>query len=311
MLEPLRAAQVLTLFLLPALAPAAAPALDAFGIAQLAPSKPGGIVWAATAWSKAPRAFTGQDPADPWFDCGHGEASYTVDGQGTLDAKGPIVRMYVHAPDRSTEWGPDLEVTVYVTRLGEDRRVSYSGPQIFARTNHGTYTGRYGSELQTLCDDRGLGAKVNLNGTFAFEKETDHHSPNGYATAGAVKRWADGWPLDKTVGLKYLVRDVLDGTGKPVAVKLELWCDETGGAQGGHWEKVTEFTDDGTDLGVGSSPCAPGVDPALMSLRPLMLPDSETKRPQLSVYFRHEYGEMAYQRASVREVLPLRLEKAP
>jgi hypothetical protein len=296
---------LLALLLLPTLAPAA-PAVDAFGIAQLAASKPGGMAWAATAWGREPRNFNGQDPFDPWFDCDHGDASYTVDGQGTLYAKGPIVRMYVHAPDLSTEWGPNLEITIYATRLGEDKTVSYSGPQIFARTNHGTYKGAFASELQTLCDDRGLGAKVNLNGTFAFEKETDHHSGNGYATAGAAKRWADGWPMDKTVGLKYLVRDVLDGAGKAVAVKMELWCDETGGAKGGQWQKVTEFTDDGHNFGVGSAPCAPGVDPALMLLRPLMLPASETKRPQLSVYFRHEYGEMAYQRASVREVQALK-----
>src|SRR5438093_417242 len=82
-------------------------------------------------------------------------------------ASGDTVRMYVHDPARKVEWDENLEITVYIRRIGETKSVSYSGLQIFARTNHGTT----GDERKHLCDDRGYGAKVTVNGRWEFEKE--------------------------------------------------------------------------------------------------------------------------------------------
>lgn len=280
-------------------------ACDPFGVAELFPTRAGGVEYFATSWSRAgAREFSdAADPKDPWFDAGHGQGRYRVDGKGTLTASGDIVRMYVHHPDRKSEWGENLEITVFVTRMKETRPVSYSGPQIFARTNHGTYTGSFGSESKTLCDDRGLGAKLNIDGAWAFEKETAHGKDKGYATAGFRRYWPDGFPIGRPVGIKYVLRNVMGAGGKVERVHLELYTE-----QGGAWIKVTEYDDRGA-FGLGSSPCAPGADPAMIHERQGLLARSETGRPETTVYFRHEYAEMKYQKLSVREIDPLSSQK--
>jgi hypothetical protein len=284
---------------------AAAAPLDRFGIRMLFPTRTNGRSWFAASWENGhARSFADAvDPMDPWLDAAHGSGNYMIDGHGTLTASGDYVRMYVHHPDRRTEWADDLEITAYVTRVSEMQRVSYSGPQIFARTNHGTWTGAFGGETQTLCDDRGLGAKVNLDGTWAFEKETRHGDARGYATAGAARIWASEFPRGVPVGIKYVLRNVANAQGFAVGVRLALYVDMTSGRSGGSWTKVTEFTDVG-QWGVGYAACAPGASLAMLPIRWNLLKNSETKRPSLSVYFRHEYGVMRYQRLSVREINP-------
>ena len=68
---------------------------------------------------------------------------------------------------------------------------------------------------------------------------------------------------------------------------------------------MTEFTDSGRNFGVGKRPPAAGVKPELPLIRSLVLPDSENKRPMMSVYLRHEYGVMDYEKFSIREIAPL------
>ncbi len=192
-------------------------ASDPLRVAELFPTKADGRTYFATSWKngKAREFRDSTDPMDPWFDAGHGSGRYRIDGKGTLTADGDVVRMYVHDPDRKTEWDENLEITVYITRVTESRRVSYSGPQIFARTNHGTFTGGFASEEETLCDDRGLGAKINLRGTWAFEKETCHGADLGYPTAGLAPYWSKGYPVGVPVGVKYVLRNVLEAGGEP------------------------------------------------------------------------------------------------
>lgn len=282
-------------------------AADPFGVTQLHPTKANGRTYFATSWRNGkPREFRDStDPLDPWFDAGHGSGRYNIDGKGTLTADGDVVRMYVHDPDRKTEWDENLEITAYITRVKESRRVSYSGPQIFARTNHGTFTGASATEEDTLCDDRGLGAKVNLTGAWAFEKETCHGADAGYATAGLAPYWPQGYPVGLPVGVKYVLRNVLRADGEPTKVKLELFVDMSNAKGGGSWTKVTEYTDEG-DWGKANARCGAGVDPAMLALRSRLMRNSETQRPELTVYFRHEYAVMRYQRLSVREIDALR-----
>jgi hypothetical protein len=286
-------------------APNDAGTLDPLGIVKLESSRSDARTYFATSWGNGrARQFTDTvDPMDPWLDGGHGSGRYSIDGKGTLTASGDYVRLYVHNPDLESEWGEDLEITTYVTRVSETEQLSYSGPQIFARTNHGTFTGSLGSEERTPCDDRGVGGKINVNGTWAFEKETHHGSGLGYATIGAARLWDTGLPVNVPVGVKYLVQNVGDGED-PSAVHLSLYVDMTDGAGGGTWTKVTEYTDTG-QWGVGRSPCAGGADPAALPVRARLLPNSETGRPMLTVYFRHEFGTMRYSRLSVREINPL------
>jgi hypothetical protein len=289
-LIPLAALFLTSSFALPADLPR-----DGFGIGQLFPTRPGGREWAAK-WSGPARTFTGIDPQDPWFDADHGTGHYTADGKGKLTATGPIVRMYVHDPAKQVEWAENLEITVYFTRRSETKLLSYSGLQIFARTDHGTT----GKESDNLCDCRGYGAKVTVDGRFEFEKEITHHHERGSDSVATARPWKE-LPKDQPVGVKYILRNLRGNT----QVKLELYRDLTKGLNGGQWEKMTEFTDTGSNFGVGNHPPAANVKPELPLIRDLVLPSSENKKPMISVYLRHEYGTMDYERFSIREIEPL------
>ena len=277
-----------------AAAPGAPLATDAFGVQELFPTKQGGKEWTA-AWNNghSRRFVNAADPDDPWFDTDHGEGHYRIDGKGTLTARGRYVRMYVHDPDKQREWDENLEITVYITRVMESRHLSYSGLQVFARTNHGTI----GDENVNICDDRGYGGKVTVDGRWEFEKETHHEGPNGYASVGTANPWLQ-LPKRTKVGVKYVLRNIENNT----KVKVEMYRDLTAGLNGGTWQKLTEFVDDGTNWGVGADAPAPGVPPELQLIRDLVLPCSETKKPMITVYFRHEYGAMKYEKASIREI---------
>lgn len=264
---------------------------DVFGIKNLLPTRAGGREWFAH-WTGKAREFVDADPDDKWFDTNHGDGEYSVDGHGKLTATGPIVRMYVHNPD-GTEWNENLEITVYFTRRTETQLVSYSGPQIFARTNHGTI----GDERKNLCDDRGYGAKVTVDGRWEFEKETAHHRPHGSASVATAKPWPE-LPTNVCVGVKYILRTMNNGTH----VKLELYRDLAHGTKGGQWEKMTEFVDNGHNFGLGADAAAPGVKPELPLIHSLVLPDSESKKPMITVYLRHEYATIDYEKFSIREV---------
>ena len=268
--------------------------LDRLVVRRMFPTKPGGREWLAN-WSGTPRTFTGVDPNDPWFDCNHGDGTYEVDGHSRLTASGPTVRMYVHDPKKQTEWDANLEMTVYFTRINETKSLSYSGLQISARTDHGTT----GDERKNLCDDRGYFAKITVDGRWEFEKEIAHHRDGGNDSVATARPWRE-LPKNTCVGVKYVLRNLPRD-----CVKLELYRDLTGGREGGVWEKMTEFTDTGRNFGVGRTPPAPGVRPELPLLHKFVLPDSEKKKPMMSVYFRHEYGTMVYEKLSVREIEPL------
>ena len=270
---------------------------DRFGITRLYPTSPGGIEWSSKWDNGAARTIVNDvDPEDDWFETKHGDGTYTIDGAGTLTASGDYVRMYVHDPANEREWSENLEITLYVKRIDETEIVDYSGMQVFARTNHGTE----GRENVNYCDDRGYGGLVNINGGWAFEKETAHHLDDGY-TRAAGQRPSGELPLNTWVGFKYVLRNMDDNT----KVKLELYRDMTGGLNGGSWQKITEFIDNGNNFGAGYGACRPGVDPALPLIHSFIDDSSESKKPMLSVYVRHEYGTMAYSGFDIREIDPL------
>jgi hypothetical protein len=262
---------------------------DRFGVDFLHKTKVRGSYWVST-WDKGNRRFSGVDPDDRWFDANHGSATYTVD-DGRLEITGDTPRMYVHDPSLERQWR-DVEITMYFRRVS-DASIPFAGMTAVARANH--LKTENGSD--DVCDTRGYGGRFRFDGHSDFEKETAHPRNDSVASK---KIFPSGMPSDTWIGYKFLVFDRDDG------VHLELWRDLANGKNGGDWQRVNAYIDDG-HRGFGNVACAPGVDPAMALTNADNRIGSESGKPNVSVYFRSDGIDtdgLMYKWGSVREIEP-------
>lgn len=263
--------------------------LDSFGIKKIYPTT--GKQWVSNWGGGNARNFWGEDPEDAWFDANHGTATYKVDGNGLLKVSGEIPRMYIHDPNLQESWG-NVEMTVYAMRV-TDTNINWGGIVGVARTNHGTTA----PETANLCDTRGIASRFRHDGHLDFEKETSHPSSKAISN----KPFFDnGLPKNQWIGYKYIVYDLSNGN-----VKLEAYMDLTDGQNGGTWTLVNEFEDNGTNFGVGGTPCASGIDPALRLTKYNARAGSESGKPNIAVYWRSDgvgTDGLIYKKMSVREI---------
>lgn len=273
----------------PAAVPAARP-VDPLGVALVYPTAPGGKEWFSSWGGGAARTFSwGDDPRDPWLH-GKGDATYRIDGQGNLLVSGAVPRLYVYDPAMLKSWR-GVEMTVYAKRVA-DAGTPWGGIVGAARTNHL-------AEATNRCDTRGNIARFRYDGHLDFEKETSHPA----STAVQNKAYfPGGLPRDRWIGWKFAVYDLPNGD-----VKLESWLDETDGADGGTWVKVNEFRDTGKNFGVGGAACKAGINPAARLTGSSTRKGSESRLPNLAVYWRSDDvgpDGLIYKKMSVRAIDP-------
>jgi hypothetical protein len=273
----------------PAAAPPAPP-VDPLGVALVYPTVPGGKEWFSSWAGGAARTFSwGDDPRDPWLH-GKGAATYKIDGQGNLLVSGAVPRLYVYDPAMTRSWR-GVEMTVYAMRVS-DSGTPWGGIVGAARTNHL-------AEATDRCDTRGNIARFRYDGHLDFEKETSHPA----STAVQNKTYfPGGLPHDRWIGWKFAVYDLPNGD-----VKMESWMDETDGANGGTWVKVNEFRDTGKNFGVGGVACKAGINPAARLTGSTSRKGSESRLPNLAVYWRSDdvgTDGLIYKKMSVRAIDP-------
>ncbi len=267
--------------------------LDKFGIKELYRTTPGGREWFSTWDNGHARSWVGPyyDPDDPMLWTKGSEGSYSTDGNGILKISGSAPRLFIIDPDRVKSWH-NVEITVYGMRIS-DKNIAAAGIEAFARTNHVKST--------DYCDTRGYAGGFRYDGNIQFMKEIKHDT--SYAYAATKSKWSGGMPYNQWIGYKFVIYDLPDGN-----VKLELYSDATDGLNGGNWVKETEFTDNGNNFGVGYTPCASDIDPALRLTSSDNRPGSEGGAPNLDVYFKSDgvgTNGLLFKKASVREIDPL------
>ena len=256
---------------------------DKFGIAKLYPTADDGREWFSKWDNKIPRVFGNDiDPYDKEFVTKYGEGKYSIDGDGIMSVDGQFPRMYVYDPNQTKTWHNN-EITFYGKRISEFEEDDWAGLQAYGRTAH--------IDEADICTFRGYGGQMLNNGEMKFEKEVYHHSDNGYVQSATVRPWPGEGEMPKGIwiGYKFVIYNLDENR-----VKLELYRDLTDGKNGGTWELMTEYVDEG-GWGENASACNEGVEPAEV-----------LTEPGLVVYIRNDgITEVDYKKFSVREISPL------
>lgn len=279
---------------------------DRFGIAELYPARPDGRVWASNWDNGKPRRLEcmDRDPCDADA-IARGNGHLEIDGAGELKMVGDAPRFYVYDEPRQKKW-QNVEITAYLMRVGEDaeKKLTYRGFGFGARSEH--------QDADNVVSPgkgpyKGLGyyGKMIYDGRVVFQKELIHHSKFGYSVNQPDPNARNFWktpggamPDNVWIGIKFVIRN-LDGN----RVKLELYRDLTDGKDGGRWEKVIEYVDQGGWTN-------PGLTPELIKASmppdaPEFKTDEVLVHPGTAVFVRNDgVTDARMKKMSIREIAP-------
>jgi hypothetical protein len=225
---------------------------DKFGITTIYPIADDTLpeqIWYAKWDDRATKTLGKEqtDPLDSSFRLGSAGSTFevTISGNGTATVNGSSPRMYVFG-----KW-TNVEITVYVKYSSPDDLDSVS---IHGRSNHhkdcgfGGYTVRFGG----IEDDDGGKSwikKEPLHGIYSDRMGTVDYS----------------LPVNEWIGLKAVVRNIVDDEDGQSKVSIEGYVDDTTGGRivndddisngegeaVGQWKKIVQAIDDGTWPGMG------------------------------------------------------------
>lgn len=210
----------------------AGPCADAFGATGFYATAGSGLQWTSEFWSQGAHdlPFGSVDPADPGgLATARGQGTITANGDGTLSMTGYQPRIYLGTADNHP-W-LNVEITVYYQRLQDDG-TPWGGLVVGAR---GGVDGHGGDN----CTATTYYARFRHDGDADFEKEFEHPTSESRASKAIWPNDA-ALPFNQWIGMKYIVYN--DGLG---GVRLQAFRDLTEGVNGGDWEPILDYTDNG------------------------------------------------------------------
>lgn len=229
-----------------------------------------------------------QDPFDKEF-FARGNGTVEIDGEGIARMRGDSPRMYIMDPAKKLKW-ENVEVVFYAKRISETGAKSSQGFVIGVRSEHQDVTG------DKPCLGRTYYGRLLYDGRAVFQKELIHDAlySDNKPTENNKVIWntPDGTlPKDVWIGVKFIVKTNPDKK----SVKLELFRDLTDGKNGGTWEKVADYIDNGdwsqtdTNLDINAK-CGYNANEVILN-------------PGTSVFIRNDMiGEAQYKNFRVREL---------
>ena len=255
---------------------------DIFGISKIYPTSENGREFFSN-WDNGEKrvlTFNARDSVDSELILKGKNPKLTIHGNGvaTLEGNDPKLianpRIYIYDEQKQKTWN-NVEITFYQKRINEHTPLSYSGLNVGARSEHQDFSDENLSHSETYY------GRFTNDGRVQFVKEIEHGS--AYVNSSEEKYpWntpGGNLPVDAWIGLKYTVRTV-ESSGD---IKFELYMDTSNGLQGGSWNKVNEFTEDGNWGG-----------PKVFS------------EPGTSIFIKNDgLGIAQYKNLSVREITPI------
>lgn len=285
------------------------PDLDEFGITKLYPTT--GAEWFSKWGNGKKRSFDSQginkrnedlDDTMSSFHCnsyleqGHQMIVY---GNGQMKMRGEHPRLYINKPNQEPLW-LNTEMTCYakftkpIIKTG-----SYTPFRLASRSNHH-------NEYRCICDGKGYATEIMIKQDTLYVKDARFRKELIHPHYANKKYAMPIIPMSNWVGLKFICKTVNNN------VLLQTFIDLTDSANGGEWDKVGEFIDDGTNWPIAEpkeldnieSDCNRCIgDSDCTDSAPLPPYNEKIMRRGASCYLRSDFIQHAYfKKFSIREI---------